>query len=77
MACSMALKIFFEGIRQCRSEETVSAPGKYLQYQLDRTDTVFDAGSRLLPRQFQLLVVENVSESHLRKAVWLFPTTCC
>ena len=26
-----------------------------------------------LPRQFQLLVVENVSESHLRKAVWLFP----
>ncbi|HNH21382.1 MAG TPA: hypothetical protein PLY26_04510, partial [Ferruginibacter sp.] len=25
-----------------------------------------------LPRQFQLLVVENVSESHLRKAVWLF-----
>jgi len=25
------------------------------------------------PRQFQLGVVENVSERHLRKAVWLFP----
>lgn len=26
-----------------------------------------------LPRQFQLAVVENVQESHLRKAIWLFP----
>lgn len=26
-----------------------------------------------LPRQFQVLVVENVNERHLRKAVWLFP----
>ncbi|MDO8448432.1 MAG: sensor histidine kinase [Rhodoferax sp.] len=27
----------------------------------------------LLPRQFQIAVVENVNEEHLRKAVWLFP----
>lgn len=27
----------------------------------------------LLPRQFQVAVVENVSERHLLKAVWLFP----
>src|SRR5215211_5588133 len=27
----------------------------------------------VLPRQFQVLVVENVDEGHLRKAVWLFP----
>jgi len=27
----------------------------------------------LLPRQFQVGVVENVNENHLRKAVWLFP----
>lgn len=27
----------------------------------------------LLPRQFQMLVVENVNEAHLNKAVWLFP----
>ena len=27
----------------------------------------------LLPRQFQIAVVENVNEQHLRKAVWLFP----
>jgi len=26
-----------------------------------------------LPRQFQVGVVENVSESHLRKAIWMFP----
>jgi Na+/proline symporter/nitrogen-specific signal transduction histidine kinase len=26
-----------------------------------------------LPRQFQIAVVENVNEQHIRKAVWLFP----
>lgn len=26
-----------------------------------------------LPRQFQVLVVENVDENHIRKAAWLFP----
>ena len=26
-----------------------------------------------LPRQFQIIVVENVDETHLRRAVWLFP----
>jgi Na+/proline symporter len=26
-----------------------------------------------LPRQFQITVVENVNENHLRKAIWLFP----
>ncbi|MBS1191607.1 MAG: histidine kinase [Rhodocyclaceae bacterium] len=26
-----------------------------------------------LPRQFQIMVVENVDEGHLRRAVWLFP----
>src|SRR5574343_537757 len=29
--------------------------------------------SILLPRQFQVLVVENVDEGHLRRALWLFP----
>lgn len=28
----------------------------------------------LLPRQFQVMVVENVDERHLRRAVWVFPT---
>ncbi|HRD76496.1 MAG TPA: ATP-binding protein, partial [Hyphomicrobiaceae bacterium] len=27
----------------------------------------------VLPRQFQVLVVENVNEGHLRQAMWLFP----
>jgi Na+/proline symporter/nitrogen-specific signal transduction histidine kinase len=26
-----------------------------------------------LPRQFQVIVVENVNENHLQKAIWLFP----
>ena len=26
-----------------------------------------------LPRQFQIIVVENIDESHLKRAVWLFP----
>jgi Na+/proline symporter len=26
-----------------------------------------------LPRQFQIMVVENVNEDHLAKAIWLFP----
>ena len=26
-----------------------------------------------LPRQFQVMVVENVRESHLRRALWVFP----
>jgi Na+/proline symporter/signal transduction histidine kinase len=27
----------------------------------------------LLPRQFQMAVIENVNEDHLKKAMWLFP----
>jgi Na+/proline symporter/nitrogen-specific signal transduction histidine kinase len=27
----------------------------------------------LLPRQFQIAVIENVDEEHLKKAIWLFP----
>ncbi|MGD9330222.1 MAG: sensor histidine kinase [Desulfobacterales bacterium] len=27
----------------------------------------------LLPRQFQVAVIENVNEEHLQKAIWLFP----
>ena len=27
----------------------------------------------VLPRQFQVLVVENVDENHLKEAMWLFP----
>lgn len=27
----------------------------------------------LLPRRFQVMVVENVNEGHLRRAAWAFP----
>jgi Na+/proline symporter len=30
-----------------------------------------------LPRQFQMMVVENVDERHVRRAAWAFPCTCC
>jgi len=33
----------------------------------------FHDGSAFLPRQFQVGVIENVNEEHLKKAVWLFP----
>jgi Na+/proline symporter/nitrogen-specific signal transduction histidine kinase len=36
--------------------------------------TVLAMGAVLvLPRQFQVIVVENVDERHVRKAIWLFP----
>ena len=31
----------------------------------------------LLPRQFQVMVIENVDERHLKKATSLFRFTCC
>ncbi|MFA6313744.1 MAG: sensor histidine kinase [Sterolibacterium sp.] len=31
------------------------------------------AAIMLLPRQFQIAVVENVNENHLRRAIWMFP----
>jgi len=31
------------------------------------------AAIMLLPRQFQIVVVENVDENHLRRAIWMFP----
>ena len=37
------------------------------------TVTLRHGGNHRLPRQFQVLVVENVNESHLRRAMWLFP----
>jgi phosphoserine phosphatase RsbU/P len=36
--------------------------------------TIFSAAAVMfLPRQFHVAVVENVSEDHVRKAMWLFP----
>jgi Na+/proline symporter/signal transduction histidine kinase len=39
------------------------------------TSLIFLSGLAIvfLPRQFQIIVVENVDESHLKRAVWLFP----
>lgn len=45
-----------------------TAPGQWLTLLL-----LSMAAILLLPRQFQVSVVENVNEDHLRKAMWLFP----
>jgi len=53
--------------------------GRLLQFDSSRAGTwtalVVLSGLAIifLPRQFQIIVVENVDESHLRRAVWLFP----
>lgn len=46
-------------------------PNTYLQ--LLSTIVLSMMGILFLPRQFQVSVVENVKESHLKKAMWLFP----
>ncbi|GAA3917207.1 ATP-binding protein [Hymenobacter algoricola] len=48
--------------------EAGTGPGQWLTLLL-----LSMAAILLLPRQFQVAVVENVNEDHLRKAMWLFP----
>ncbi|MFD2784444.1 sensor histidine kinase [Hymenobacter rubripertinctus] len=45
-----------------------TAPGQWFTLLLLSMSAIL-----LLPRQFQVAVVENVNEDHLRKAMWLFP----
>ncbi|NVO32447.1 sensor histidine kinase [Hymenobacter lapidiphilus] len=45
-----------------------TTPGQWLTLLLLSMSAIL-----LLPRQFQVSVVENVNEDHLRKAMWLFP----
>lgn len=54
--------------------EYINAPTKINGY-FDWTTLILLSAfaSIFLPRQFQVLVVENVDENHLRKALWLFP----
>ena len=50
---------------------TLSAAGGYSSW-ISLT-LVSMAAIVMLPRQFQVLVVENVDERHVKKAIWLFP----
>jgi signal transduction histidine kinase/Na+/proline symporter len=50
---------------------TLSAAGGYSSW-ISLT-LVSMAAVVMLPRQFQVLVVENVDERHVKKAIWLFP----
>jgi Na+/proline symporter/signal transduction histidine kinase len=57
--------------RLARLMEMEAQPGGYVSW----FTMIFLAMSAIifLPRQFHILVVENVNEEHVRKASWLFP----
>jgi Na+/proline symporter/signal transduction histidine kinase len=46
-------------------------PGTYTSWTVSIILSMF--AIILLPRQFQVSVIENVNEDHLKKAIWLFP----
>ncbi len=52
----------------------LSAPGRPFEYEQWFALTVLSMLSVIfLPRQFQVMVVENVDERHLKRAAWVFP----
>ncbi len=52
----------------------LSAPGRPFEYEQWFALTVLSMLSVVfLPRQFQVMVVENVDERHLKRAAWVFP----
>jgi len=50
---------------------TAAAPGQYTGWASLTLLSMF--AIMFLPRQFQIAVVENVDERHLKKAIWIFP----
>ncbi len=50
-----------------------SLQGEHIYFHLFLLMTLSLFAVLFLPRQFQVAVVENVNEDHLKKAVWLFP----
>jgi Na+/proline symporter/nitrogen-specific signal transduction histidine kinase len=50
-----------------------SLQGEHIYFHLFLLMTLSMFAVLFLPRQFQVAVVENVNEDHLKKAVWLFP----
>ena len=56
------------------SHELVNSfTGEHIYFHLFLLMTLSMFAVLFLPRQFQVAVVENVNEDHLKKAVWLFP----
>ncbi len=54
--------------------ELTQAPGQKFAYEQWFALTLLSMLSVLfLPRQFQMMVVENVAEAHLKRAAWVFP----
>ncbi|MDP2005041.1 MAG: sensor histidine kinase [Rubrivivax sp.] len=52
----------------------LSAPGRPFEYEQWFALTILSMLSVVfLPRQFQVMVVENVDERHLKRAAWVFP----
>jgi len=61
-------------VPELKSLLALAAPGKPFAYEQWFALTVLSMLSVIfLPRQFQVMVVENVDERHLRRAAWVFP----
>ena len=75
MACSMGLNDLFSKVSALpRLQELFTSDtrtGHYFGWSLEITLSMLVLVC--LPRQFQVIAVENVNEDHLQKAMWLFP----
>ena len=61
-------------VPELKSLLSLSAPGRPFEYEQWFALTVLSMLSVVfLPRQFQVMVVENVDERHLKRAAWAFP----
>ena len=66
--------LFAQASRLANSEQLLTLGGSAGTYGSWASLIVLSMLSILfLPRQFQISVVENVNENHLKKAIWLFP----
>lgn len=54
-------------------EDIATLGGEHIYFHLFLLMSLSMFAVLFLPRQFQVAVVENVNEDHLKKAVWLFP----
>ena len=60
--------------RRCKDLLSLSQQGRPFAYEQWFALTMLSMLSVIfLPRQFQVMVVENVDERHLRRAAWVFP----
>ncbi|MCU0333603.1 MAG: sensor histidine kinase [Chitinophagaceae bacterium] len=65
--------VFRRMAAQAQSERLFTISGTHGMYEWVSLTILSGLALLLLPRQFQVSVVENIHENHIRKASWLFP----